>query len=115
MRSPSRTALDRRRTLTPRSYADDPWRFGIDHALGFAVPPGGDATSRDLAEVQHRLICAWRHAGCRPSGAEIGRRWQFSKQTWSRTTLGQRWAGETVLAALITELGLAHSSEPGVE
>lgn len=115
MRSPSQTALDRRRTLTPRAYADDPWRFGIDQTLGFAVPPGGDATSRHLAEIQHRLICAWRQAGCRSSGAEIGRRWRFSKQTWSRTTLGQRWAGETVLAALISELGLTEAFEMGLE
>ncbi len=36
----------------------------------------------------------------RPSGAELGRTWVFSKETWSGIINGERWAGQTVLTAL---------------
>jgi hypothetical protein len=37
----------------------------------------------------------------RPSATVLGRRFRISKQTISRTSRGQRWAGHTVLAALL--------------
>lgn len=53
-----------------------------------------------LAAIQHEVVLAWRARGT-PSGAELARRWGFSRQTWSRTVLGQRWAGAVGLAALL--------------
>lgn len=67
-------------------------------------PPGGDRTSAAVAQLQHELVVAWRAQERRPSGAELGRRFGFSKQTWSRTVLGQRWVGETLMTAFIYAL-----------
>lgn len=67
--------------------------------MAFVVPPEGDPISARIAHLQHVLVCRWRATGI--SGAAIARRWGVSRQTVSRTTLGERWAGETVLAALL--------------
>ncbi len=83
----------------PADYAVDPHRFGSDPALGFHVPCGGDATSMEIARIQHLLVVAWRGNPTGPSAAALARRFGFSKQTLSRSTLGQRWMGETVMAA----------------
>lgn len=100
MRRPGANHLDRQRLLLPRDYATDPYRYGRDPDIGFLVPPGGDVISAIVARTEHDLIVAWRRCDG-PSGAELSRRYGFSKQTWSRTILGQRWAGELVLVALL--------------
>lgn len=91
--------LDHARTLTPRDYASDPTLFGVVLDLGFLVPEGGTTVSMRIAMVQHRSVCIWA-AQRKPSAAFLCRRFGFSKQTFSRVTRGERWAGETVLAAL---------------
>ena len=63
-------------------------------------PDGGDKDSAGIAAAQHRLIVRRRAMPTRPSGAELGRTWVFSKQTCSGTINGERWAGQTVLTAL---------------
>jgi hypothetical protein len=67
-----------------------------------ATPPGGDAVSARIALLQHELVAAWRGRGQTPSGAELGRRFGFSRQTFSRAVLGERWMGEAVQAALVS-------------
>ncbi len=63
-------------------------------------PDGGDKDSAGIAAAQHRLIVRRRAMPTRPSGAELGRTWVFSKETWSGIINGERWAGQTVLTAL---------------
>lgn len=104
MRRPGGNHLDRRRRLLPRDYLARPDGFGLDCHPAFVVPADGDATSAAVAQLQHELVLQWRDRGGRPSGASMGRRFGFSKQTWSRTVLGQRWMGETVLTALVHAL-----------
>ncbi len=97
-----RTTIDSRRLLRPCDYATDPFSFGT-RRTGFAVPVGGDNTSCEIAALIHDLVIAVRSKSV-VSGAAIGRRYGFSRQTWSSITRGQRWPGHTVLAALIGEL-----------
>lgn len=99
MRIPGANHLDRRRTLRPCDYLEDPDHFGRDGVAVFRVPPGGDAVSARIATLQHELVRDWRWER-RPTSGEIRRLFGISRQTWSRITLGQRWAGETGLAAL---------------
>lgn len=101
MRRPGGTHLDRQRTLLPADYAVDPHRFGRDPQLAFQVPSGGDDRSMQIALIQHQLVVGWRQHADAPSGAALARRFGFSKQTFSRAVLGQRWMGETVMAALL--------------
>lgn len=97
----SRRHIDTRRLLLPKDYLVDPWQFGRAHRARTHVPPDGDDVSRDIAEIQHELVFAWRAAGKKPPAAQICQRFDISKQTWSRVTLGERWAGETILVALL--------------
>lgn len=98
---PGGNHLDRQRKLLPSAYLEDPHAFGIDPTAHVIVPPGGDRRSAEVARVQHHLAIAWRrHAGPR-SAALFGERFGFSKQTLSRSLLGQRWMGEAVMAAII--------------
>lgn len=99
----TRTPLDARRLLTPRDYAVEPHLFGERYDVTFRTPPDGDAVSRRIAEFFHRLVVASRHHRL-PSGAEIGRRFGFSRQTWSNVTRGHRWPSHTVLIALLVVL-----------
>jgi hypothetical protein len=92
--------LDRQRLLRPRDYAADPTLFGVDSEVSFHVPAGGDAASMHSAIEQHHLLCVWNRTR-RPSAAALGRRFGISKQTISRVNRGERWAGHTVLAALL--------------
>lgn len=92
--------LDHRRSLTPKEYATDPTLFGVAADLTFWVPPGGDAVSMQIAHLQHLDVCEWEAHDRRTSAAVLCRRFGFSSQTLSKVTTGQRWAGETVLAAL---------------
>jgi hypothetical protein len=101
MRRPGGTHLDRQRSLLPADYAVGPHRFGQDPKLVFRVPSGGDDRSMEIARIQHQLVLAWRRRPDAPAGAALARRFGFSKQTFSRAVLGQRWMGETVMAALL--------------
>jgi hypothetical protein len=101
MRRPGANHLDRQRKLTPRDYFDDPNRFGRIRHLAGRVPPGGDPVSARVAALQHRLVWAWQARGRKPSTSELGGLFGFSKSTWSRVILGQRWMGETIMAALL--------------
>ena len=93
--------LDTQRKLLPRDYVEGgPHRFGHDPDARFIIPPGGDEASARIAALQHHLAVQWR-ATNKPSGAELGRRWGFSRQTWSRTVLGHRFSGELLLVALL--------------
>ena len=98
--------MDRRRRLLPRDYLSEPHAFGRDRTVRFVVPAEGDEASAAVARVQHELVLRWRAQGCRPSGARLGRTFDFSKQTWSRSTLGQRWMGESVMSALLAAIAL---------
>jgi hypothetical protein len=100
MRVPPRH-LDQRRTLTPRDYASPPDLFGVTKEARFLVPRGGDEVSMRIALEQHLLICEWEDGGRHPTAALLGRRFGINKQTLSLTARGRRWAGETVLAALV--------------
>ena len=93
--------LDTHRKLRPWDYVrGGPHLFGRDPRTRFAVPPDGDEASALIAALQHQLVARWRTTH-RPSGAELGRRWGFSRQTWSRTMLGERWSGELLLVVLL--------------
>ncbi|MGZ6771750.1 MAG: hypothetical protein ACXVGA_04375 [Mycobacteriaceae bacterium] len=96
-----RSRLDHR-TLHPRDYCLDPFRYGHDPAAQFHLPPVGDRTSLEVARIQHRLACLLRS---HPDPGRAGRLtvvFGFSKQYWSLCTSGQAWMGETVLAAAIS-------------
>lgn len=93
--------LDQRRLLEPRDYASDSESFGLTEHLEFRVPSGGDAISMQIAAVQHGLVCRWNATGRTRTAALLERRFGIKKQTMSLTAKGRRWAGETVLAALI--------------
>ncbi len=104
VRRPGGNHIDGRRRLSPRDYFDPPESFGVLADARARVPAGGDTVSAAIALVQHRLVVAWRRGGCQPSGAAVGRQFSFSKQTFSRTILGERWMGETLMAALLDAL-----------
>ena len=97
-------SIDRRRQLTPRDYLTHPHQFGLDPTTAFVLPAGGDQQSMEIARVIHLCIVAWRRIDPRPSGADLGRRYGFSRQTWSLITQGRRWPGHTVLVATIAAL-----------
>ena len=93
--------LDSRRTLLPASYLEHPEAFGRRREVRIVLPVGGDRVSQQIALLQHRLILAWNERGRRPSAAELASSWCVSKQVISRCALGQRWLGETLLAAFL--------------
>ncbi|MDZ7732980.1 MAG: hypothetical protein U5R31_07550 [Acidimicrobiia bacterium] len=93
--------LDARRTLTPREYLTEPWAFG-ERPSAVQIPEAGDAASARVAAVQHLLVLEWRRGGTRPGN--LCRAFGFSRNIWSLTLRGHRWAGETVLAALASRL-----------
>ena len=85
--------------------------FGVDPTAHVIVPPGGDRRSAEVARVQHHLAMAWRrHSGPR-SAVLLGERFGFSKQTLSRSLLGQRWMGEAVMAAIIEAINRRAAAE----
>lgn len=96
-----RSRLDHR-TLQPRDYCLDPFRYGHDPGARFHLPPSGDRVSLEVAKVQHQLACLLRS---QPDPGRVGRLtsvFGFSKQYWSLCTSGQAWMGETVLAAAVS-------------
>ena len=92
--------IDQRRTLTPRDYASTPDGFGLDEALRFRTPAGGDVVSMRVAQTQHLMICAWQRRRGGPGTTMMRERFEISAAVWSRTVNGTRWAGETCLAAI---------------
>lgn len=101
MRALGTRHLDRQRNLEPRAYLADPHSFGRRLDVAPAEPVGGDPVSQRVALLQHSLVVAWRERGRRPTSGELCAHYGFSRQLWSRVVLGERWAGETVLAALV--------------
>jgi hypothetical protein len=96
--------IDARRQLLPADYIAPAGAFGIDRRAGVVVPPGGDEVSARTARIQHQLVVVWNGQTPRPSGAALAREFGFSRQTFSRCRLGQQWAGQTVLCAVIDAL-----------
>jgi hypothetical protein len=78
--------------------------FGSTRRVAVVVPAGGTRTSAKVAYVQHLYARHWRTMADRPSGAEMGSQYGFSKQTWSRAVLGETWMGLTLFAALLDAL-----------
>jgi hypothetical protein len=97
-------SIDRRRKLLPRDYLANPYLFGVDLRAEMYLPPDGDAESLEIARVLHRCFAARRHCEQHISGAELGRIFGFSRQSWSMVTQGQRWPGHTMLTAVIAAL-----------
>ncbi|MEN9505070.1 MAG: hypothetical protein RI958_996 [Actinomycetota bacterium] len=93
--------LDTRRNLKPRDYFENPWTFGVPSAQ-LVLPPGGDEVSQRIALQTHRLVCRLRERSVTSSRA--CERFGFSRDVWSEVCAGQRWPGETVLAAIIDTL-----------
>lgn len=98
--SARRRLLDQR-SLAPRDYLVDPWKFGQDPQAATRLPAGGDRRSRAVAQVQHSLACHIRARGDRHAAAMVTERFGFSKQFWSACLLGRIWMGETGLAAAV--------------
>lgn len=94
--------VDGRLKLRPCDYLDPPQQFGTNGNARVVVPPGGDPRSAEAAVHQHRLVMAWRSDPTAPNGAELGRRYQVSRQTVSRTIRGERWCGQVLMTALLT-------------
>ncbi|MGK5111674.1 hypothetical protein [Geodermatophilus sp. CPCC 205506] len=101
---PGANHIDRRRRLRPRDYLSDPHAFGRQADVIFRVPPGGDAVSAAVARVQHQLVLDWRAARPRRMGSRDARVFRISSSTWSSSVLGERWMGETVMAAVLHAL-----------
>jgi hypothetical protein len=101
---PGANHIDRRRRLRPRDYLADPHAFGRQADVIFRVPPGGDAVSAAVARVQHQLVLDWRAARPRRMGSRDARVFRISSSTWSSSVLGERWMGETVMAAVLHAL-----------
>ena len=83
------------------------WRphdFGNDPQAHFRMPVG-DPVSQVVARVQHHLVIAYRAAGATGSGSRDARVFGISTSTWSRSMAGERWLGETVMAAVLRRLG----------
>lgn len=110
--------LDERRRLNPRDYATRPDLFGVADILTFTIPDGGNRASMLVAAEQHRLVCEWTRNGRRPSAQVLAARWGTSIQTISTVCRGERWAGETVLAALsaaVRDRPTTHRHDDGSE
>lgn len=100
MRVPGGNHVDRTLLLSPASYFDPPSAFGHVESARPHIPVGGDARSMRVALVQHWLVLAWASRGG-PPVRELARLFGFSKQTFSKVRLGDRWMGSAVGAALL--------------
>jgi hypothetical protein len=92
-----------RRLLQPREYLGDPHQFGADPVPQWVLPPGGDERSLRVAMVQHDIA---RLLGihCPRIGQQVGNRFAFSRQQWSKCCRGQAWMGQTVLSGALWAL-----------
>jgi hypothetical protein len=109
MRS-SATHLDRRRTLRPHDYVRKA-AFGEPAAITH-LPTGGDEISQRIAWVQHMLALAFRQSKRRMD--DVCLQFGFSRHVLGRTLSGERWAGETVLVALLSLSGATKLGEHSV-
>lgn len=101
MRIPGGNHLDRQKTLLPRDYLECPEEFGAIRGASFAVPPGGDAMSLDVARLQHELVVIWRTSLRPPSLTMLARRFGMSKASLSRIATGKRWMGDVGATVLV--------------
>jgi len=98
---PGANHLDRRRTLSPRRYFP-PGYYGKVPSARSSVPPGGDAVSGAVAQVQHDLLVLYRQVRRHGWNRRAGRKYGISETVWQDVMAGKRWMGETVMAALLT-------------
>lgn len=100
VRTPGWNRLDRALLpLAPFDYVTDRHVFGRGDAR-FTIPDGGTELALRVARRQHLLVADWlQHR--RPTTGRIAEMYGISKQTWSRITLGERWAGQVGLQALL--------------
>ena len=103
MRYPGHNHIDRRRVGRPCDYFTRPEEFGQSADAEQTCPVGGDELSASIAWIQHRLVLTWRAANSR-CDTHSARRFGISSSTWSRSILGQRWLGETVMASIIEQV-----------
>lgn len=106
VRRPGWNRADHSLLLKPYRYLTDPHAFGEDRPVRFVIPTGGDERSMRVARVQHGLVVRWRQLPDQPSQSSLGRLYGLSKETVSRTVLGQRWMGDLMSAALLEASGL---------
>src|SRR3712207_3171610 len=96
---PGANHLDPRRRLTPRQYI--PLGYGRDPAAVCVVPHGGDPVSAAVARVQHTLLLSYGAMCVHGSDRRTARTFGISDTVWQQAMSGQRWMGETVMAALL--------------
>jgi hypothetical protein len=96
--NPAPRSVDSRRQLLPRDYLAEPMRFGVDGDVELTMPFDGDQASFEIARLVHRLAIVARQSG--RCGAQLGRRFQFSRQVFSDVLNGRRWPNASTLAAL---------------
>jgi hypothetical protein len=99
MKRPGANHLDRRRRLTPRDYI--PLGFGIVPDARCHIPPGGDNVSAAIARIQHEPVVQYRGVREHGAGRRNARVFGVSQTVWSRCLGGERFMGETVMAALL--------------
>jgi hypothetical protein len=97
---PGANHLDRRRTLSPRKYFP-PGSYGKVPSVRSSVPPGGDAVSAAVAQVQHDLLVLYREVRRRGWNRRIAGEFGISETVWQDVMVGKRWMGETVMTALL--------------
>ena len=96
---PGANHIDRRRRLTPRDYI--PHGFGVIPEAPCAVPAGGDAVSAAVARTQHELVLTYERVRQHGDSRRLARAFGVSQTVWSRCVAGERFMGETVMAALL--------------
>ena len=88
------------------SSALDTWfAFHVGDPLAISWEPGVPSGRTGAAFAQHLLAVRWREVR-QPTVAELGAKYGFSKQTFSKTLLGERWAGQRLETALLEALNL---------
>ncbi|WP_164700208.1 hypothetical protein [Modestobacter sp. KNN46-3] len=99
MNRPGANHLDRRRRLTPRDYI--PLGFGVLPGARCHTPAGGDHVSAAVARIQHELVLHYRGVREHGDGRRYARAFGVSETVWTRCLGGERFMGETVMAALL--------------
>ena len=99
MNRPGANHLDRRRRLTPRDYI--PLGFGVLPGAPCRVPAEGDPVSAVVAQIQHELVVLYREVRVHGAGRRTARAFGVSQTVWTRCLAGERFMGETVMAALL--------------
>jgi hypothetical protein len=104
--------------LKPRDYAVPDHAFGTTAPIDWTVPAGGDELSRQLAELQHRLVVAVatrpdpkaavsrrprKDPTDRTAIARMSRSWSFSRSWYQAASQGRTFFHVTGLAA-VTDL-----------